>query len=118
MANIGYYIGIGLQLLILIFIMNRLFSPKIKKMIDTFQVIGLIAFYRFRQEEVAEKALKVANVFNFNYLNMLICERQALPLTCSTYQHLIGPGLTLLTFILLFFVSYIVAGCIYYGSNS
>ena len=82
MANVCYYVAIGLQLLLIIFFLNRLFSPKLKKMIDTLQVIGLIAFYRFKQEEVAERALKVANVFNFNYFNTLVCNQQARPSTC------------------------------------
>ena len=76
------YVAVGLHLLIIVFTMNRLFSAKLKKVIDTMQVVGLVAYYRFRQEEVAERALKVANVFNFNYFNTLICNRQSLPSTC------------------------------------
>ena len=82
MSNISVYVAVGLHLLIIVFMMNRLFSAKLKKVIDTMQVVGLVAYYRFRQEEVAERALKVANVFNFNYFNTLICNRQSLPSTC------------------------------------
>ena len=117
-TNIGYYVAIGLQLLNIVFVLNRLVSPKVKKIIDTLQVLGLISLYRFRQEEVAERALKTANVFNFSYFSQLICDQQAIPYGCSTFQNLIGPGLTLLAFILLFLLSYILANCIYFGTKN
>jgi len=110
-------VAIGLHLLSIVFVLNRLISPKLKKIIDVTQVIGLIAYYRFRQEEVAERALKIANAFNFNYLTTLICDNHTPQYGCSTFQNLIGPGLTLLLFILLFFFSFFIAVCMFMVSN-
>ena len=115
--SIAYFVAIGLHLFVIVLTIVRVFSPRVKKIIDTLQLIGLIAYYRYRQEETAERALKVANAFNFNYLSTLICDKRALPSTCETYQHLIGPALTLLAFILLFFLSYIIAKCLFFATS-
>ena len=118
MANISYYVAIGLHFLVLLLIMNRLISAKIKKIIDMLQVVGLIAYYRYVQEEVATRGLKVANAFNFNYLSLLICDEHTAQYGCSSYQNLIGPGLTFLLFILLFFLSFIIAKIVYYVNSN
>jgi hypothetical protein len=68
-AKISFFVAIGLHLLTIVLTLNRLVSPKIKKTIDTMQVIGLIAYYRFVQNEVAVRGLKVLIVFNFSYLS-------------------------------------------------
>ena len=115
-SEIAFYVAICLHLLAIVFTMNRLLSPKAKKVIDTLQVIGLVSHYRFVQEEVAAGALKAVNAFNFNYLQV-VCEEQNRPMGCLTFENLIGPGLSILGFMGLFLLSYLVAGCIWLGNQ-
>lgn len=78
-------LAIAFHVLTLVFILNRIISPKLKKTIDTLQVIGLIAYYRFLQDELSSRALKTINIFNFSYFSTLICSDWSPQLGCNTF---------------------------------
>jgi len=84
-AKIAYYVAIGMHLVIIMLTLNRVVSIKVKKFIDAFQVIALIYYYRYPQQEIASLSLKVMDAFNFNYLSTLICNKQAPPLGCNVF---------------------------------
>lgn len=112
-ANFAYYAAIGLHLLIIVMTINRILSIKLKKIIDTCQVVGLIYYYRFVQTGVASKGLKILDAFNFNYFTNLVCTTSAPPYGCNGFENLIGVGFTLLAFFCLILLSYLVGYCIY-----
>lgn len=84
-ANVAFYVAIALQYLIIILTLNRILSIKLKKVIDTCQVIALISYYRFAQTSVATSALTIMDAFNFSYLNKLICTQKGPPYGCTTF---------------------------------
>ena len=53
------------------------------------------------------------NTFNFGYLSRWICTYKGPQYGCDTFQNLFGPLFTLILFIILLFVSYFVACCMY-----
>lgn len=83
--TVAFVLAIAFHVLTLVFILNRIISPKLKKTIDTLQVIGLIAYYRFLQDELSSRALKTINIFNFSYFSTLICSDWSPQLGCNTF---------------------------------
>lgn len=57
-AGFAYYASIAIHFLFIILMINRVLSVKLKKIIDTLQVLAVINYYRFVQPEVASKSLK------------------------------------------------------------
>lgn len=52
---------------------NRVLSVKLKKIVDTLQVLAVVNYYRFVQPEVASKSLKAIEAFNFEYFTNFVC---------------------------------------------
>jgi hypothetical protein len=84
-ANVAYYVAIGIHFLSIILVLNRLLSVKVKKFIDAMQVVALIGYYRFPQAQVAAQSIKIMNAFNFDYLSGLVCTTQAPPYGCYVF---------------------------------
>jgi hypothetical protein len=84
-ATFVLYAAIGIHYLIIVLTINRVLSIKLKKIIDTCQVLALISYYRFVQSEVATSGLKILDAFNFNYLTTLICTKSGPPYLCSNF---------------------------------
>lgn len=116
-ANIAYYVAIGFHLLSLILLINRIYSVKLKKILDCLQITALITYYRYLYQEVAIRSLNVMDTLNFNYLTNLICTQQGPPYHCLFYENIIGPALTFLLFLLILFASFLVGTCIYTKDN-
>lgn len=112
-STYAVYVAIGIHYLIIILTINRVLSVRLKKIIDISQVLGLIYYYRYLQNEVASRALKVFDTFNFNYLTNLICTKSGPQYNCSNFENLFGVGLSFILFFLIFLVSYGIAYCLY-----
>ena len=103
----------GLLAIYIVLALNRVHSVNAKRTIDCFQLIALLLLYRFNHTSVTTKALNIMNIFNFAPLQSLICSKQAAPYGCEGYQNLIGMLMTLLFFMVLYFIAYLVAGCLF-----
>ena len=64
-SYVAYFIAIGIQYFYIILNTNRVTSIKIKKIIDTCQIMGLISYYRYLQPALPSSGLKIMNAFNF-----------------------------------------------------
>eukprot|EP00919_Chromeraceae_sp_WS-2016_P067619 GHVR01159828.1.p1 GENE.GHVR01159828.1~~GHVR01159828.1.p1 ORF type:complete len:218 (-),score=-16.34 GHVR01159828.1:584-1237(-) len=51
------------------------------------------------------------NVFNFNYINKLVCTPAGPRYSCIAYENIIGPIITFALFVIAFLISYIVINC-------